>query len=47
MDNSKGFEAHTCAAVLKGIVDRILPSDALITVTREVTFPPLTDALVT
>ena len=45
MDSSDGFEAHTCAAVVKGIVVLTLPSEALITVTREVTFPLLTGAL--
>ena len=51
MDSSDGFEAHTCATEVKGIVVVTLPLEALITVIREVTYvtPPdvLTAALET
>jgi hypothetical protein len=45
MDNSDGFESHTFGTVVMGIVLETLPLKALMTVTLEVTFPPLIEAL--
>src|SRR4029077_4642528 len=43
--NSDGFEAQTSAAVANGIVVLMLPSEAFITVTADVTFAPEPDPL--